>query len=64
MADAMLRQLAKGRGDKWTDAGVWALVSAICQDNGRPEDARSALEVALKMDPDNQGIRNMLRMME
>lgn len=64
MADAMLRQLAKGKEDKWTDAGVWALVSAICQDNGRPEDARSALEVALKMDPDNQGIRNMLRMME
>ncbi len=64
MADTMLRQLKKGRADQWDDPGLWSLVSAICQDHGRNADARKALEMASKLDPDNQGIRNQLRMME
>ena len=63
MADAMLRHLDKGRGDEWPDANLWSLVGTICQDHGRPEDARRALETALRMDPDNRGLQNLLKMM-
>jgi len=63
MADAMLRQLDKGRSDDWPDANLWSLVGTICQDHDRPEDARRALETALRMDPDNRGLQNMLKMM-
>lgn len=64
MANAMLRQLAKGRAEPWDEAGLWSLVGAICQDHGRVDDAEKALKMALKLDPDNQGIRNQLRLME
>jgi tetratricopeptide (TPR) repeat protein len=64
MADAMLRQLKNGEGDRWDKADLWALVSAICQDHGRDNEARKALEMAQKLDPKNQGIQNQLRMME
>ncbi len=63
MADAMLRQLAKGRADAWDSSGLWSLVSAICQDHNRPDDAVKALQMAAKLDPDNQGIKTQLRMM-
>jgi len=64
MADAMLRQLSKGHADAWDDPGLWSLVSAICQDHGRNDDAKKALQMAAKLDPDNQGIRTQLRMMQ
>ncbi len=64
MADVMLRQLGKGRAGRWDDPGLWSLVSAICQDHGRNVDAKKALEMASKLDPDNQGIRNQLRILE
>ncbi len=64
MADLMIRQLGKGQADQWDDAGLWSLVGAICQDHGRDQDARKALEMALKLDPDNQGIRNQLLLMD
>lgn len=64
MADAMLRQLSKGHAAAWDDPGLWSLVSAICQDHGRNDDAKKALQMASKLDPDNQGIRTQLRMMK
>lgn len=64
MADAMLRQLSKGDDGGWDDPGLWSLVSAICQDHGRNADAQKALEMAAQLDPDNQGIKNQLRLMK
>ena len=64
MADVMIRQLGKGQTEQWDDAGLWSLVGSICQDHGRDQDARKAMEKALELDPDNQGIRNQLLKMK
>ncbi len=60
MATVMVRQLEKGRADQWDNAGLWSLVGSICQNHGNDVDARKAMEFALELDPENQGIRNQL----
>ncbi|MCP4291485.1 MAG: hypothetical protein GY780_06590 [bacterium] len=64
MADTMLRQLEKGQAERWNNAGLWALVSSICQNHGRNGDALKAMQMAAVVDPENKGIQNQLRMME
>ncbi len=64
MAKTMIHQLDKGEVKHWDNADLWSLVSAICQDHDRINESRKALEMALKLDPENQGIRNQLQVLD
>jgi len=58
-AEGLLDLLDEGAGDRWPDARLWTLVGFICMDHGIPG-ARAALEYALELDPDNDGLRRHL----
>ncbi len=58
-AATIFAQLDKGAAEQWPDSRLWILVGFICQDNGIPG-ARKALELALELDPGNEGLRRNL----
>jgi Flp pilus assembly protein TadD len=59
---ARARDLARSLatdGEPLPDAQLWSLVAVICLDHGWQEDARLALDEALRLDPDNASLRQL-----
>jgi Flp pilus assembly protein TadD len=49
-----------GQGtEPYPDSEFWALVAAICLENGEPEAGRRALNVARDLDPNNKELEGM-----
>jgi Flp pilus assembly protein TadD len=68
MADRKLRTVTRalamaatlGQGtEPYPDSEFWALVAAICLENGEPEAGRRALNVARDLDPNNKELEGM-----
>jgi tetratricopeptide (TPR) repeat protein len=64
LAMTLVQKLDAGAADPWNDAGLWSLVGSICLEQGKAGEARRALQHALELDPENQGLRMQLRLME
>ena len=62
-ARQLVRRLGEGKAGGLADAGLWSLVGSVCLEQGRKAEAASALQHALELDPENQGVRMQLRMM-
>ncbi len=59
----LVDQLDTGSVSAWKNSGLWSLVGSLCLEQGQEDAARKAFKHALKLDPDNQGLRMQLRLM-
>ena len=63
LALSLVARLERDEVGGLADAGLWSLVGALCLEQGHREQAAAALEHALLLDPENQGVRMQLRVM-
>lgn len=64
LAVSLVRKLEAGAADPWDDAGLWSLAGSLCLEQDLPREAQLALRHALQLDPENQGLRMQLRLMQ
>jgi tetratricopeptide (TPR) repeat protein len=63
LALKLVKRLARGDAAPLTDPALWSLVGSVCLEQGNKDQAERALQHALSLDPENQGVRMQLRMM-
>lgn len=64
LALSLVTKLEAGAAEPWDDADLWSLAGSICLEQDLNREAGVALRHALKLDPENQGLRMQLRLME